>query len=145
MVFEPSQLTMSLPSRRQRTVAHLFDLLGVFFQVRDDYINLMSATYWEKKGFCDDLFERKFSLPVIHMVRGRFGKYLELLRLYQQEQPLTRQDVEAMLSWIRETPALSFTRDVLQSLRMQIEEAITSAGFESLRERVLDSLPIDVP
>ncbi|XP_021958971.1 geranylgeranyl pyrophosphate synthase [Folsomia candida] len=46
-------------------VVPLAQIIGHHFQIRDDYLNIMSKQYEEKKGFCDDLVEGKFSLPVI--------------------------------------------------------------------------------
>ena len=36
-------------------------LLGRFYQIRDDYINLTCPKYWRTKGFCGDLDEKKVS------------------------------------------------------------------------------------
>jgi geranylgeranyl diphosphate synthase type 3 len=44
----------------------LVNELGMFFQIRDDYINLNSDQYMLNKSFCEDLTEGKFSFPVIH-------------------------------------------------------------------------------
>ncbi|EPS35036.1 hypothetical protein PDE_10001 [Penicillium oxalicum 114-2] len=44
----------------------LVDLMGVIFQIRDDYQNLQSGTYIQNKGFGEDLTEGKFSFPIIH-------------------------------------------------------------------------------
>ena len=40
-----------------RDYSELASLLGLYFQIRDDYINLCSADYHRKKDFCEDLTE----------------------------------------------------------------------------------------
>lgn len=63
----------------------LVNLIGVFFQIRDDYFNLQSkevreimffpktgfnlVQYETNKGFAEDLTEGKFSFPIVHGVR----------------------------------------------------------------------------
>jgi len=49
----------------------LVDLLGIFFQIRDDYMNLQSNQYSENKGFAEDLSEGKFSFPIVHGIRTK--------------------------------------------------------------------------
>lgn len=39
----------------------LVDLLGIIFQIRDDYQNLQSDLYAKNKGFGEDITEGKFS------------------------------------------------------------------------------------
>ncbi|PWN29020.1 terpenoid synthase [Jaminaea rosea] len=50
-------------------LAPLLDLIGLLFQIRDDYMNLDSDTYAHNKGFAEDLTEGKFSFPMIHGIR----------------------------------------------------------------------------
>lgn len=44
--------------------------MGVLFQIRDDLLNLEDADMSQKKGFCEDLTEGKFSFPVIHALHA---------------------------------------------------------------------------
>jgi len=48
----------------------LVNQLSLYFQIRDDYVNLASAEYMKKKDFCEDLSEGKFSFPIIHCIRN---------------------------------------------------------------------------
>jgi len=72
---------------RHRNYVPLVNLIGVFYQIRDDYYNLQSTEvcatsyldvyfanytikYEHNKGFAEDLSEGKFSFPVVHGVRS---------------------------------------------------------------------------
>lgn len=46
----------------------LINLIGLLFQIRDDYMNLRSGDYANNKGYCEDLTEGKFSFPILHAV-----------------------------------------------------------------------------
>lgn len=46
------------------------NMLGIHFQIRDDYINLTSDDFHDKKGFAEDLTEGKFSFPIIHCIHS---------------------------------------------------------------------------
>eukprot|EP01116_Phalansterium_solitarium_P015444 TRINITY_DN3412_c0_g1_i1.p1 TRINITY_DN3412_c0_g1~~TRINITY_DN3412_c0_g1_i1.p1 ORF type:complete len:323 (+),score=103.54 TRINITY_DN3412_c0_g1_i1:93-1061(+) len=49
----------------------LVNYLGLYFQIRDDYINLQSEEYMKNKSFAEDLTEGKFSFPIIHSIRSQ--------------------------------------------------------------------------
>ncbi|KAL4816983.1 isoprenoid synthase domain-containing protein [Aspergillus spinulosporus] len=71
------------PNRRlDRQLSNLGDTLGEFFQIRDDYKNL-SSEYTGQKGFCEDLGECKFSLPLIHALNTQ-PKNVQLRGILQQ-------------------------------------------------------------
>ncbi|KAJ9474638.1 Geranylgeranyl pyrophosphate synthase [Pseudozyma hubeiensis] len=46
------------------------NLIGLLFQILDDFMNLQSSKYAENKGFAEDLTEGKFSFPIIHSIRS---------------------------------------------------------------------------
>ena len=45
----------------KKNVLYLLQLMGRFFQIRDDYINITSPVYWRSKVFCEDFDEKKVS------------------------------------------------------------------------------------
>ncbi|PWN37429.1 terpenoid synthase [Meira miltonrushii] len=49
-------------------IVTLINLIGLQYQIRDDYMNLRSGDYTQNKGYCDDLSEGKFSFPLIHAI-----------------------------------------------------------------------------
>ncbi|KAK6041996.1 hypothetical protein COOONC_20499 [Cooperia oncophora] len=44
--------------------------MALFFQIRDDYMNLVSDEMAKQKSFAEDLTEGKFSFPIIHAIRS---------------------------------------------------------------------------
>lgn len=51
----------------------LVNNLGLYFQIRDDLLNLVDEDYMKGKSFCEDLTEGKFSYPIIHCIRSGGG------------------------------------------------------------------------
>lgn len=48
----------------------LLNALALYFQIRDDFVNLSDAKYMQTKSFCEDITEGKFSFPIIHSIRS---------------------------------------------------------------------------
>jgi ophiobolin F synthase len=46
-------------------IRDLVTKLGRYFQIRDDYKNLVSSVYGSQKGFCEDFDKGKYSYPVV--------------------------------------------------------------------------------
>ncbi|KAG1903423.1 isoprenoid synthase domain-containing protein [Suillus fuscotomentosus] len=46
----------------------LVNIIGVYFQISDDYMNLQSTEYNDHKGFAEDLTGGKFSFPIVYRV-----------------------------------------------------------------------------
>jgi geranylgeranyl pyrophosphate synthase len=72
---------MQLFSSNRENYRPIIDLLGLLFQIRfahylylqtiffsDDYANLCSREYTEKKSYAEDLTEGKFSFPIVYAI-----------------------------------------------------------------------------
>ena len=60
---------MQLFSKDEHNYEELTSLLGLYFQIRDDYANLCLEDYSVNKSFAEDLTEGKLSFPIIHAIR----------------------------------------------------------------------------
>jgi ophiobolin F synthase len=103
--------------------------IGRFFQIRDDYMNLVSRAYSEQKGFCEDLDEGKFSYLIVHCLAhdALCGDQIVGLfrsRLLMPEQPLSREAKLHILGCLDKTKSMDATLGLLQDLETQIEAAI---------------------
>ncbi|RKF80529.1 Geranylgeranyl pyrophosphate synthase [Golovinomyces cichoracearum] len=92
----------------------LVNLIGVIFQIRDDYQNLSSQEYSENKGLCEDLTEGKFSFPIIHSIRSR-PKNMQLLNILKQKTN-DEQVKRYALSYMESTHSFEYCRNVLATL-----------------------------
>lgn len=73
-------------SDQQLTISFvpLVNLLGIIYQIKDDYLNLKHNQYFANKGYCEDLQEGKFSFPVIHAIRFDTGNQ-EVINILKQK------------------------------------------------------------
>jgi geranylgeranyl diphosphate synthase type 3 len=93
----------------------LVSVMGLIFQICDDYLNLSSTTYSKNKGLCEDLTEGKFSFPIIHSIRSDVNN-LQLINILRQK----TKDEEVKLyavSCIESTGSFAHTRKVVGQLQ----------------------------
>lgn len=106
----------------------LTELLGRWFQVRDDYQNLRDEMYTEQKGFCEDLDEGKLSYPVIVCCEldstARDIILESLLRDKQQGKPLAPVQKLKIIELIRSSGALFETWQTIQHLMKETQAAL---------------------
>ncbi|KAK2875663.1 hypothetical protein FQN49_001521 [Arthroderma sp. PD_2] len=93
----------------------LVDLMGLMFQVCDDYLNLSNPTYSKNKGLCEDLTEGKFSFPVIHSIRAQ-PENRQLINILKQK---TNDDgvKQYAVKYMESTGSFEYTRKVAVELR----------------------------
>ncbi|KAL2855830.1 isoprenoid synthase domain-containing protein [Aspergillus pseudoustus] len=107
----------------------LVNVMGLIFQICDDYLNLSSTTYTKNKGLCEDLTEGKFSFPIIHSIRSNPGNH-QLINILRQK----TQDEEVKLyalKYMESTGSFKHTQNVVRDLRaraLQLINEIENGG-----------------
>ncbi|KAM5440005.1 geranylgeranyl pyrophosphate synthetase [Microsporum canis] len=93
----------------------LVDLMGLMFQVCDDYLNLSNPTYSKNKGLCEDLTEGKFSFPVIHSIRAQ-PENRQLINILKQKTN-DNEVKQYAVRYMKSTGSFEYTRKVAIELR----------------------------
>ncbi|QSS54569.1 geranylgeranyl pyrophosphate synthase [Histoplasma capsulatum var. duboisii H88] len=93
----------------------LVNLMGLIFQICDDYLNLSNSTYSKNKGPCEDLTEGKFSFPIIHSIRSQPDN-LQLINILKQK--TTDEEVKRYaVNYMESTGSFAYTRKTVMQLR----------------------------
>ncbi|KAJ1957578.1 hypothetical protein IWQ62_005058 [Dispira parvispora] len=116
----------------------LVDKFGVYFQVRDDYMNLRSTAYSDNKGFCEDLQEGKFSFPVIHSMNQKPDDH-QLKSILKQK--TTDPDVKRYaLRLMENTDSFQYTLEFLAQQEIDIRATIKKLEGNPYLEKAFDML-----
>lgn len=112
----------------------LVRLLGIIFQICDDYLNLKSTAYTDNKGLCEDLTEGKFSYPIIHSIRANPGnrQLINILKQKPREDDIKRY----ALSYMESTNSFEYTRNVVSRLRKEAIDKIQDLESQGLDENI---------
>ncbi|KAI0740661.1 terpenoid synthase [Earliella scabrosa] len=122
----------------------LVNLFGVYFQIRDDYMNLQSTQYTANKGFAEDLTEGKFSFPIVHGVRADTSNR-QILNVLQKR-PTTPTLKTHVISYLRDhTKSFDYTLGIMNDLETQIKAEITSLGGNPTLEKIMQALHVERP
>ncbi|KAL1705462.1 isoprenoid synthase domain-containing protein, partial [Schizophyllum commune] len=120
----------------------LVNLIGVFFQIRDDLMNLQSVEYSSNKGFAEDLTEGKFSFPVVHGIHADMSNR-QILNVLQKR-PATPTLKIHTISYLKDrTKSFEYTLDVLDSLEKQMRQEIDRLGGNPSLMKIVDLLSVD--
>jgi geranylgeranyl diphosphate synthase type 3 len=116
----------------------LLNRLALYFQIRDDFLNVSSVTYMQTKSFCEDLTEGKFSFPIIHAVLTRPGdtRLLNILRQRTEDVDVKRHAVQ----WMVETGSIAYTRATLRTLKDDVMNDIELLGGHPRLAALLNKL-----
>ncbi|KAG6353553.1 hypothetical protein INS49_005515 [Diaporthe citri] len=121
----------------------LTTLLGRCFQIRDDYQNLVSADYIKQKGFCEDLDDGKWSLPLIHLFQTQPSHMavLNMLSTGRKNGGMTLEQKQFVLEAIEEVKGLEYASSVMADLHIQLYAEVRKIedllGFPNPNMRVM--------
>ncbi|CAI7654790.1 unnamed protein product [Penicillium glandicola] len=112
----------------------LVQLFGIIFQICDDYLNLKSTSYLEKKGLCEDLTEGKFSFPIIHSIRSNSAnrQLINVLKQKPRDEDIKRYAV----AYMETTNTFEYTRNFVASLKAEAFEMIEDLEKQGLGENI---------
>ena len=110
----------------KKDYSNLLSSLGLYFQIRDDFMNISSTKYMENKSFCEDLTEGKFSFPIIHAVNlnPKDTRILNILKQRTTDIDIKKYAVGLMKAF----GSLKYTREVLHTLHDEILVEIDRLG-----------------
>lgn len=129
---------MSVFSSCESDFIPLVTKLGVYFQIRDDYVNLCSSEYFAAKTYCEDLSEGKFSFPIIHCVASNptDRRLLNILKQRPTDVDIKKYAVEYM----ELAGSFAYTRarldDVMREIRAEYARFPPNAALEAILDRL---------
>lgn len=104
----------------------LVNYLAMYFQIRDDFINLADIEYMKSKSFCEDLTEGKFSFPILHNIRldPNDRRLWNILKQRTDDIDVKRYAQRLM----KESGSLTYTRDKCRDLMKNTVAEIEALG-----------------
>ena len=122
----------------------LVNLMGLIFQIRDDYMNLHSKEYTANKGMYEDLTEGKFSFPVIHSIRSDPSNLQLINILKQKTNDLVMK--QYAITIMERSGSFEYTREVVTTLieraRKTADEVDAGRGQGAGIQKILDMLVV---
>jgi geranylgeranyl diphosphate synthase, type I len=115
----------------------------VAFQVRDDLLGVWASKAELGKTSAGDILRRKKSLPILHALEQASEQDQLLLRsIYEQETPVTGEQVKAVLAIFARTRTRDYCREFLADQCHLAHEALAHVprSESSVAARALDDL-----
>lgn len=111
--------------------------LAMYFQIRDDFINLADEEYMKSKSFCEDITEGKFSFPIVHAIRKE--SHTQLISILKQR--TNDDDVKRYAqSLMKDMGSLDYTREKCSALRQDIVAEVEKFGGNPMLLKLIEML-----
>jgi geranylgeranyl diphosphate synthase type 3 len=141
-LFRMAVKLMQAFSEDKKDYIPLVNALSLYFQIRDDYINIASFKYQQHKGFCEDISEGKFSFPIIHAIHSK-PEDTRLIQILKQR----TEDVDVKkyaVQYMEQMGSLTYTRNKLKELKTEVLEQIHVLGGHPLLVKIIEKLDIQL-
>ncbi|KAG6883983.1 hypothetical protein C0993_002312 [Termitomyces sp. T159_Od127] len=122
-----------------RDYVPLVNLIGIYFQIRDDLMNLCGTEYAHNKGFAEDLTEGKFSFPIIHSIHAdpTNRQVLNVLQKRSEAGDMKKHVIQYMRT---KTKSFEYTESVLNGITNQMREEIERLGGNTGLTSIIEAL-----
>ncbi|EJS41366.1 bts1p [Saccharomyces arboricola H-6] len=119
--------TLSPSSHHGHSLVPFINLLGIIYQIRDDYLNLKDFQMCNEKGFAEDITEGKLSFPIVHALNftkaeHQTEQHEEILRILL----LRTNDIDLKSKLIEilefRTDSLNYTKNFINKLVNMIKK-----------------------
>ncbi|KAF5300063.1 hypothetical protein FQA39_LY11255 [Lamprigera yunnana] len=127
---------MQLFSENKEDFTRLTEILGLSFQILDDYQNLHSENYFKNKSYCEDLTEGKFSFPIVHAIHSNpnDGQIIHILRQRTKDNEVKKYCV----SLLEKFGSFEYTRQKLVQLCTQAVDEVEKIGGNPVMKNVIE-------
>ncbi|XP_041970927.1 geranylgeranyl pyrophosphate synthase-like isoform X2 [Aricia agestis] len=136
-------------SKDRRTYSDLMNTYGVYYQIRDEYANLVNVKGLDTKSheqefknlhevmFCEDITEGRFTFPMIHGLNSSEGPTIRSILVQRTSDIRIKQHC---LSLLEKVGSLDYTRRTLHDLDADLREQIHQLGGNPVFLAYLDEL-----
>ncbi|KAF5672647.1 geranylgeranyl diphosphate synthase [Fusarium circinatum] len=125
----------SISDNTLESLSSVVSLLGQYFQIRDDYMNLIDNKYTDQKGFCEDLDEGKYSLTLMHALQSdTSGLLTNILSMRRVQGKLTTEQKMLVLEVMKSNGSLDWTSTLLGMLHTRVLAEIGSLELSMNRD-----------
>jgi geranylgeranyl diphosphate synthase, type III len=111
--------------------------MAMYFQIRDDFINLADDEYMKSKSFCEDITEGKFSFPIVHAITNEsHSQLISILKQHTNDEDVKRYAQSLM----KEMGSLEYTRQKCSALKAEIFEEVNQFGGNPQLLKLIEAL-----
>jgi len=127
---------------REDDFTKLVNDLAMYFQIRDDFINLADEEYMKSKSFCEDITEGKFSFPMVHAIHMEAPKtqLLSILKQRTDDDDVKRYAQRLM----RDMGSLEYTRSKCSALKRDIDTELEKFGGNPGLQHLIAKLDVQL-